>query len=79
MTKAPNNFIHLTLRNGNPVYVNINNISYFSKLSITSDDYQNGLRAHILPLGHNNGGFSVKETYEEVIELINKSQGVKNI
>ncbi len=74
MAKAPKNFIQLTFRSGNPVCVNVNNISYVSKLAMTSDDYKNGLRTHILPLGHNNGGFSVKETYEKVIELINKAQ-----
>ena len=39
MAKAPKNFIQLTFRSGNPVCVNVNNISYVSKLAMTSDDY----------------------------------------
>lgn len=52
-----------------PVYININHIGHFYR---TLKGYTN-----IGVTTHNNGGFDVKETVEEVIEMINEAQNKK--
>ena len=62
-----NMFIKLIMYSGQPVYVNISHIIDVYKSAM--DEF-----TIINCLGHSNGGFRVKHTPEEVLEIINKEQ-----
>jgi hypothetical protein len=57
-------FIKLTLKSGNPIVLNVSHIGHFyaNKDGITN----------VGVTTHNNGGFSVTETVDEIRKLINK-------
>lgn len=67
------NFIKLTLINGNPVYANVDFIGH-----ITGDTYyQRGSTVNctrICLTTNNNGGMQIKETIEEVLSLMGKTE-----
>ena len=73
-TKCPKGFIELHIANASltPTMVRVDMISQFTKVT-DGDKTKFGKMCHFCPLGHNNGGFYVKETYEEIIDLINKA------
>ena len=57
-------FVALTLSNGTSVYINADKIEAI---------FKGKENTHILIPAHNNGGFCVKETPEQIFELINNS------
>ena len=66
-------FIKLTNLAGNPIYVNPEHIGHMYVISETSE-YGKIKKEKHTRLGvttHNNGGFEVKETPEEIIKKIN--------
>lgn len=70
-SNCPKGFIRLHFRNGKSVLINVNTISFVS--DIDGDGRNMNENCHILPIGHNNGGFYVRETFEKVIKEINDS------
>jgi hypothetical protein len=67
-------FIKLTNMNGNLVVVNVAHIGHISSVSEKVEYGRITKKAHT-NLGvttHNNGGFSVTETVDEIMKLINK-------
>ena len=61
------NFITLTSIDGGPIYVNVSHIGHFYPSKVNSRS------AGITKVGvttHNNGGFSVTETVDEILFMI---------
>lgn len=59
-----NKFIKVTsISLGSPVYINIQHIGHF---------YEYGGNTTIGVTTHNNGGFSVKESIEDIVKMINE-------
>ena len=61
------NFITLTSTDGGPIYVNVSHIGHFYPSKVNSRS------AEITKVGvttHNNGGFSVTETVDEILFMI---------
>ena len=64
------NFIKLTLSGGRNIYVSKNHIGHFFVVPQEgNDDKEQYTRVGVTT--HDNGGFSVKETPEQIIKLIN--------
>ena len=65
-----------SLKDKKPVYLNVEQIGHFfrvpQKMSYGSVDESEHTRVGITT--HNNGGFSIVETPETLIKLINKAQ-----
>ena len=65
-----------SLKDKKPVYLNVEQIGHFfrvpQKMSYGSVEEEEHTRVGITT--HNNGGFSIVETPETLIELINKAQ-----
>ena len=78
-TKCPKGFIELHYaKTEKPVLIKVDLISFLSPVyeDNRTSYYEKSKKVNwtdILPLGHNNGGFYVKESYEEVIDLMNKA------
>lgn len=73
----PKGFIELHLVKSNtPVLVKVNLIGFMSPVTTVDDRYQR--RAvdwtHIVSLAHNNGGFDVSESYNEVCKKMIAAQ-----
>lgn len=73
-TKCPKGFIELHIAQANPIptMVRVDMISQITKVA-DEEKIKYGKRTHFCPLGHNNGGFYITETYEEVQEMIRQA------
>ena len=73
------NFIKVTnLSNKKPIYINIKEIGHFYR-AYAKTKYAGILKAEHTVIGvttHNNGGFTIIETPEEILELIKNSSNV---
>ena len=65
---CPKGFIELHFNTGKSVLINVNMISFIADTN--EENKSNNRNCHIFPIGHNNGGFYVKETYNTVIKAI---------
>ena len=68
-----------SLRNNNqPVFVSIEHIGHMYRIVKQDESLKRGYSYTVLGVTtHNNGGFDVLETPEEIIELIKKAEVIK--
>jgi len=66
--------IKLTLKDSSSIYVNIEQIGYFRP----NDTDSKGWNTRIGITTHNNGGFDVKETPSQIIEMCNEIEDRRN-
>ena len=61
-----------------PIYINIEQIGHFYRVPEEYDYGRLETEEHtrLSVTTHNNGGFMIKETPEEIIKLIEKSRGI---